>query len=300
MERNPEEVYKKVLEMIAVIIVSYRSSLRTVKFVKEEVCKISSPHRVIVVDNGSTPESLRSLEEGLPEGCIVIPSGENAGFAKACNIGASYAMENLFREGHDDSYLLFSNNDIIFTDADAADRLAGRLASLPDVGIIGPKVIGPDGRLQSPEEFKSFWDKHVWVYWSTPFMSAARHAERFGYNYPEKAAEGPCYRVMGSFFMVRAADWKSCGGMDPGTFLFSEEAILSERMKKIGRKVWYFPQVSVLHEHGATVRKHYDEVKIRRMKFRSDCYYYRKYIGTPSWQIWIASFTYFIKRVFGR
>ena len=131
-------------------------------------------------------------------------------------------------------------------------------------------------------------------------MSASRHAGRFGYNYPEKATEGPCYRVMGSFFMVKAADWVRCGGMDPATFLYSEEAILSERMKGIGRQVWYYPSVSVLHEHGATIGKYYDKVKVREMKFRSDCYYYRTYIGTPRWQIAIARLTYFIKKLFGR
>ncbi|MBQ6086505.1 MAG: glycosyltransferase family 2 protein [Bacteroidales bacterium] len=289
-----------VLEMIAVVIVNYRSEERTVKFVREEVSKISSPHAVVVVDNGSTPDSFKALSEGLPEGCALIPSEENAGFARACNLGASYAIENVFPENLEDSHILFSNNDIVFQDADVADVLSERLSSLPDVGVIGPKVVGPDGRLQSPEEFKSFWDKHIWVYWSTPFMSSARHAERFGYDHPEKAGDGPCYRVMGSFFLVRASDWKACGGMDPETFLYGEEAILSERMKGIGRKVWYCPGVSVLHEHGATTGKYYDRLKIREMKFSSDCYYYRKYIGTPGWQIALARFTYFLKKVFGR
>ena len=36
------------------------------------------------------------------------------------------------------------------------------------------------------------------------------------------------------------------------------------------------------------------------MAFESDCYYYRNYMGTPRWQISIARFTYFLKKLFRR
>ena len=172
--------------------------------------------------------------------------------------------------------------------------------SEPQAGAIGPKVIGLDGNLQSPEPFIPFWKRHVALYWSNLFMSKSRKAKVFGDDYARTAAEGWHYRVSGSFFMVRASDWKACGGMDPNTFLYSEEMILSERLKKEGKGVYYYPEVAVIHEHGTTTRKYYDEYRIRMMKFRSECYYYRTYIGTPSWQIAVARFTYFLKRLFRR
>ena len=276
--------------MVAAIVINYRSEERTVRFVREELCKISSPHEVVVVDNGSTPESAAKLREGLPEGCKVLEMKENAGFARGNNAGAA-----LFPEA---DFYLFANNDIVFTDALVADAMAERLAQLPDYGVIGPRVVGPDGALQSPRPYRSFWHRHVAIYWSNLFMSRSRHKARFE-TVPE-CPEGPCYLVSGCFFMARGEDWRKCGGMDPHTFLYAEEGILSERMKRIGRGVWYLPSVSVLHEHEATTAKYYDSLKRRKMAFESDCYYYRTYMGTPRWQIAFAKFTYFLKRLFRR
>ena len=76
--------------------------------------------------------------------------------------------------------------------------------------------------------------------------------------------------------------------------------ILSERLKKVGRKVYYYPEVTVVHEHGATTGKYYDELKVRSLKFESESYYYRTYMHTPSWQFAAARFTYSLKRLFKR
>ena len=76
--------------------------------------------------------------------------------------------------------------------------------------------------------------------------------------------------------------------------------ILSARLARIGKVVRYDPAMAVLHAHGAVTRQHYDAVRIRQMRFESESYYYRKYRGTPRWQIALARFTLFLKRVFGR
>jgi len=276
--------------MIAAVVINYRNEERTLRFVREELSKISSPHEVVVVDNGSTPESAAKLREGLPEGCKLLEMKENVGFARGNNAGAE-----LFPDA---DFYLFANNDIVFTDPDVADALAARLAGLPDCGVIGPKVVGLDGSLQSPYPYRSFRQRHIAIYWSNLFMSSEKHREK--YETVPESPEGPCYQVSGCFFMARGEDWRACGGMDPHTFLYAEEGILAERMKRIGKGEWYLPAVSVLHEHEATTAKYFDSLERRKMAFGSDCYYYRTYMGTPRWQIALARFTYFLKRLFRR
>ena len=285
--------------MIGIIVINYRSEEKTISFVKNEMSKVSSDNAVVIVDNGSTDESFTTLLEafkGWPSQYVfVVPSKENLGFAKGNNLGAEVAINQF-----DPDVLLFANNDISLCSDDVVDRMALKLLSEPKAGALGPKVIGLDGGLQSPEPFIPFWKRHVSIYWSNLFMSKKRKAEVFGEDYAEKATEGWHYRVSGSFFMVRTSDWKACGGMDPNTFLYSEEMILSERLKKDGKGVYYYPEVAVVHEHGTTTRKYFDEHRIRMMKYRSECYYYKTYIGTPNWQIYAANFTYFLKRIFRR
>lgn len=283
--------------MIAVIVINYKNEERSLRFIQEEVPKIASPHFTVVVDNGVTAQCrLQNMvaEARIPD-CFVVSSIENLGFAKGNNLGAQFAKDKFNPE-----YLLFANNDIKFLNDNVIDKLIEKLDTLPDVGVIGPKVIGLDGKLQSPEPFIPFWDKHIWVYWSNLFYSKTHKVRRFKQDYSEKAKEGYHYRVMGSIFLTRSKDYFDCGMMDPETFLYSEEAILSERMKKIGKKVYYYPEVAVLHEHGNTTKRLFDKIKVRQLKLESDSYYYRKYIGTPNWQIRLAKITYWLKGLIGR
>ena len=72
---------------------------------------------------------------------------------------------------------------------------------------------------------------------------------------------------MGSFFIVKTQDFINCGMMDPNTFLYAEEIILSEKLKKINKQVYYFPSVTVLHEHGQTTSMHLNNNQMQKEKF---------------------------------
>ena len=282
--------------MIGVIVINYHSEEKKIGFVRTELAKIRSDYAVVIVDNGSTEFSRDRLLEafrGADQYVFVVPSDENLGFAKGNNLGAEVA-----RNQFSPDVLLFANNDIRLVDLDTVDRMAAKLMSLDDAGALGPKVVGLDGRLQSPEPFISFWDRHVALYWRSLF--SAKPGKPFWEEYSQTAQEGFHYRISGSFFMVKAKDYFTCGKMDPNTFLYAEEMILSERLKRIGKKVYYYPEVSVVHEHGATTRKYYDKVRIRELKYRSEKYYYKTYIGTPAWQFLIGDLTYSLKKLLKR
>lgn len=281
--------------MIGVVVINYHSEDKTIEFVRTELAGISEDYAVVIVDNGSTEESRNRLLEafkGADQYVFVVPSEENLGFAKGNNLGARVAVNQFSPD-----VLLFANNDIRVLEPDSVVRMASKLRSMDDAGALGPKVVGLDGRSQSPEPFVSFWDRHVALYWGRMFSSKPK---AFWEEYSQTATEGFHYRISGSFFMVKTADYSACGGMDPNTFLYSEEMILAERLKRIGKGVYYYPEVSVVHEHGATTRKYYDKVRVRELRYRSEKYYYKTYIGTPRWQFAVADFTYSLKKLAGR
>ncbi len=270
------------MRRLSVIVVNYKNPDRTIRFVREECPKIMMEHSVIVVDNGSGPDMVARLRDELADVAIIVSNPENVGFARANNRGAQYAVEHF-----SPAYLLFVNNDIVFTNADVVDALAAKLETLPDAGMIGPRVVGLDGRLQSPEPSMTFSQRHILPYWGK-FLKRDN-------DYAERAQAGFHYRLMGSFMLMRTADFEACGGMDPATFLYAEEAILSERLRKIGKSVWYEPSVSVLHEHGVTTSKAFSRQRIRRMKLESDIYYYKTYRKVSFVEIAIARLTLWIK-----
>ena len=171
--------------MVGIIVINYRSEDKTIEFVKKELSKVSCDNAVVIVDNGSTEESRDTLLEafkGWPlQHVFVVPSKENLGFAKGNNLGAEVAINQF-----DPDTLLFANNDISLSSDDVVDKMAAKLLSLPEAGVLGPKVVGLDGRLQSPEPFIPFWKRHVSLYWSNLFMSKRGKAAAFDEDYAER------------------------------------------------------------------------------------------------------------------
>ncbi|MEA2694130.1 MAG: hypothetical protein QOJ16_3517 [Acidobacteriota bacterium] len=95
---------------------------------------------VLVVDNGSTDETPARLAEMAAEGWPrVLTLPRNLGFVRGNNAG----IETL--DPASDVVLL--NNDLVFTQADWLTRLRACAAAAPDVGIVGCRMVLPDGRL---------------------------------------------------------------------------------------------------------------------------------------------------------
>lgn len=268
---------------LAIIIVNYKNNDLTRSFVREELARISIPYDVVIVDNGGDETSCANLSNGMGPNVHVLTNPVNSGFAIGNNKGARFAIETL-----DADTLLFANNDIKFLDDDVVERLSDKLWKMPEVGIIGPKIIGTDGRCQSPEPYISFWDRHIWMYLSTPFLSREKKIERFGLDYSQTAQEGFHYKLMGAFFLARSRDFLECGMMDEGTFLYSEEPILTERMAGLGLKPYYYPEVSVLHDHGATTLSVFRKRQLNAIQFESESFYYRKYKHTSGALIFLG------------
>lgn len=94
------------------------------------------PFEVIVVDDGSpdeTPARLAALG-----GLEVIRNPENLGFIGSCNVGSAAARGD---------YLLFLNNDTQVTPG-WLEALVRCHEEAPDAGLVGARLVYPDGRLQ--------------------------------------------------------------------------------------------------------------------------------------------------------
>lgn len=272
--------------MLAIVIVDYKSVERTLRYVREELAKISAEKRLVIVDNASDAAARQKLcaalgarevgvvgsDDAVACDAVVVDAGGNVGFARGNNLGAEVA-----RRLWQLDYLLFTNNDIRFVEPDVVDYLTGVLAAHPDAGIAAPDVVGTDGRRQSPAPYWPFWANHLWKDVSRLWLTEEARRKRYALDYAEQAQEGFHYRVLGGFFLARAADFQACGGFDPATFLFYEEMILSERLRAVGRGVYWTPQRKVIHEHSATINRHVHQREKEKLALKSELYYYRNY-----------------------
>jgi GT2 family glycosyltransferase len=92
---------------------------------------------VLVVDNGSTDETPDRLAEISWVRTLRLPS--NLGFVRGNNAGIAAATPG--------SDIVLLNNDLELTQGDWLRRLAACAHSAPDVGVVGCRLVLPDGRL---------------------------------------------------------------------------------------------------------------------------------------------------------
>lgn len=275
--------------MVGLVIVSYRSDDLTVRFVREDLSRITVPYQAVVIDNGET--GYHDLQERLPQVKVLV--SENKGYACACNLGAEWLREHFHPES-----ILFCNNDVRLQSDRVVETLCETMSAHPDVGAIGPAIVGRDGRRQSPEPYLGLWDRYVWMYVLTPFLSREMKISKFQLDYSEKASEGYHYKLMGSFLMVRTEDFFKAGRFDERTFLYAEEPILSERLSRIGKRCWFCPVVTVIHDHGTVISSSFRKKEMVRMQFESMAYYYQRYRKYPVWMISVVRMLYRLIQVF--
>lgn len=287
--------------MLGIIIVNYKTIERTAQYVREEIVKIKTPHKVVIVNNACTEEHNKTLSRAcgaywVPQsgeidpdaGLFVLGAKENLGYARGNNLGVEF-----LRAHFDVDYLLFSNNDIVLKDEDVVERLIEKLEENNDIGLIGPSIINLDGKHTNPYIRPSIWRHLIVPNLFMPLLILTRQRNRMSIV-DRSIGDGYCYRLGGCFMMTRTDLFDKAGMFDPATFLYCEEPILSERYLNIGMKSYYLGAVAVIHDHGFTAKQTHQVAQIRKMDFDSQLYYFRKYRGISGLVAGLAIVSFYV------
>ena len=184
---------------------------------------------VIVVDDCSTDATAEAVPR-LP-GAVYLRNETNSGFVASCNRGAQAARGK---------YLVFLNNDTLVTPG-WLTALLDTFAEEPRAGIVGSKLVYPDGRLQ--EAGGIIWrDASGWNY------GKFDDAKKPEYNYLRDVDY-----CSAAALMVPKALFEIISGFDsryaPGYY---EDTDLAFKMRHARYKVLYQPLSEVIHYEGAT------------------------------------------------
>lgn len=188
------------------------------------------PFSLSVYDNGSTDGTV-AIIKNIP-GVTLVENGGNLGFG---------AAHNLALEHTDSKYHAFINPDIT-VNSDVISALAEYLDVHPDVVLITPMILNPDGM---PQRLPRLHPKMKYlISGRLPFFKKLR--DRYTMADRELTAATQIEFCTGCFMMGRTAELKAAGGFDSRYFMYMEDADLSRVMGHYG-KIMLYPGTSATH-----------------------------------------------------
>ncbi len=228
---------------------------------------------VIVVDNASTDGAAEMVAREFPE-VILIQNAVNQGFSIANNQAARLARGE---------YLFFLNNDTLVPPS----SLCGLLKfaeNNPDVGLIGPRLIGADGNYQVSYRCKptvrTLLNRTLLFRWIGLFRKDYLRYRRREFD-PSKPRKVDI--LMGAALFTNRKKFLSWGGWDEDFTFGGEDLELSTRIGSQAPLV-YWPEVEIVHHGRVSTRRH---IAFASTQIAVGMLRYLRKSGVAPWKLWI-------------
>lgn len=280
-------------QTVSIVILNYKNWQDTLECLASVFEITYRPYRVIVVDNDSQNGSLDEIEKWLAvrriqplrltqqqseidnfddNPLVLIQSTANRGYSAGNNIGIRWAI----RAGS--PYVMILNNDTI-VQKDFLAPLAEFLDNNPDTAMVGPKILDLDGNidrncarrrsgLRNYMFRMSIWSKLLpGNYWYRRYY----YTGEYDFSAPRQVDV-----ISGSCMLIRSIVLQQIGLLDENTFLFLEEFILSEQLRRIGMQTYIVPSGTIIHKSGQTIKKQ-NNLAMLKISKESLRYYLKEY-----------------------
>ncbi|HEX4021807.1 MAG TPA: glycosyltransferase family 2 protein [Acidobacteriaceae bacterium] len=225
---------------ITASIVLYRHKFEEIADLLERLSTDRCVKCWVVVDNGSSKD-IRSKVEAL--GGIYIDSGENLGFGRGHNLAICHL------KGPAATYHLILNPDITLADS-VLGKLTDVMDAKPDVGLVMPKILYPDGSNQYLCKLLPAPIDLVLRRFAPRILKRVARNRIESYELRNFDYETPAYvpSLSGCFMFARRSALDAIGGFDERFFLYMEDVDLCRRISEVS-KLLYWPDVKITHIH---------------------------------------------------
>lgn len=257
--------------MIGIIILNYNTPEDVKECYHSLISENDAAMKIYVVDNCSLDNSVQVLNEYFQNKSEVqlLIAKENGGYSKGNNIGIRAAV----KDGCDK--ILITNPDVRIK-KHAVDIMSGTLDENEKYGVVGPKIYNENGVVQSKlllGGYKKFICRQQPV---TTFVKMFGGREYLDEKLDFEDRTVVNGMVHGCCFMIKSALFEDIGFFDEDVFLYCEEKILWEEIKKRGYEVVYEPQAEIVHIGSTSIGGWSSAISLRCFAV-SELYYLYKY-----------------------
>ena len=217
---------------LSVIILNWNGKNDTLLCLKSLQDVEGPPFDVIVVDNGSTDDSVAEIGKKFPH-ITLLKTGKNLGYAGGNNLGIEYAL----KQGAD--LVLLLNNDTI-VDRYFIASLLNSCQNQQNISIFGAYPL----QMTNPEKID-----HLGGRWN----STTATFDLIGLGaFKGFKTDQPLDYVCGCSILIRKKVFEKIGLLEPDFFLFWEEADFCIRAKKAGFEIGICYEARLLHKISAS------------------------------------------------
>lgn len=217
---------------ISIVVLNWNGRDDTLACLDSVTCLSGGPYSVIVVDNGSTDDSVAAIRQQHP--CVeVIETGQNLGFAGGNNVGIRRALDS----GAD--FVLLLNNDTE-VDPGLLNAFVDAARQRPDAGVFSAKIYF------HADPQRIWYAGAAWNPVSARFDQLGEGEIDDGRPAFTQLAE-TAY-ACGCAFFVPAARFRELGLLDDDFFLYFEETDWCARAQAAGHPSVFVPQARLWHK----------------------------------------------------
>lgn len=285
---------------LGIVVLNFNDYVSTIEQIKRvQACE--AVDHLVVVDNCSTNESFNELEKVHDGTWDLIRTDHNGGYAYGNNRGIDFLM-NQYKV----DIIGIANPDVYFENH-FIEAIKEDFRTYPQYTIIAGVETDENGKISTG----SFWRDNAWL-----LLQQCKYTEVVPFIWKRlkrKIGKEPDYvkimlqrnlsifsvdNVVGSLFFVRSNEFMRVGGFDENTFLYMEEDILSQKIRKNGGKLAIDPELGFIHLGSVSINKSMSWKEKRKIQDQSDIYFFKSYI-TNNW-IWFLFFRLHLMWIWGR
>jgi GT2 family glycosyltransferase len=219
-------------------------------------------HEVIVVDNGSTDDSVSRIRSEFPS-VHLMETGRNLGFSGGCNVAIRYAL------AHSTDFVWLLNNDTT-VDPYALQAMIDVASGDHKIGAVGSAL----SYLDNPEKMQAWGGGFVnfWLGRSRHFLSPV----------PDESIEF----ITGASLLISREALESIGLLDEGFFMYWEDADYCFRLRAAGFRLAVARLSKVRHEECGSVGK--GSAKLDTYFNESAARFFKRHAPIPVFSLWVG------------